>query len=281
MKKRISIITIGCVLFLAALGVTFYPLISNYVNNKYQSEIQTQYETCVEEMGESRLRDLREAARNYNDSLNTVQYNKEGLQIAAQEYDDILNPDGNGIMGYVEIPKISVYLPIYHNSDAMTLEDGVGHLIGSSLPIGGGGTHSVLSAHSGVAGKKLFSDLDQLSAGDVFYLHVLDETLAYRVDEINTVLPHDSSLLGRTAKDDRCTLITCTPFGVNTHRLLVQGSRTTYEEAKEIEAGSPVATPSTWSQQYMRGLMLGGAIIICVLLGFFLILFIKKRRKHK
>ena len=193
-------------------------------------------------------------------------------------YEDVLNPNGSGIMGYVEIPKISVNLPIYHNADMKTLEDGVGHLLGSSLPIGGDGTHSVLSAHSGVAGKKLFSDLDQLAEGDVFYLHVLNETLAYQVDQIHTVLPQDSSLLNRPASEDRCTLVTCTPFGVNTHRLLVQGVRIPYEKAIE-ETAETVEAPSTWNQQYIRGLLIGGAIFVACLTVFVVICLVKRKKR--
>ena len=277
MKKRF-IIAASCILLIVALGITFYPLISTYVNNKYQSLIQTQYEECVEDMDEARLAELWQAAIDYNHSLSEVQYSREGLHSAAVSYEDILDPNGNGIMGYVEIPKISVNLPIYHNADMQTLEDGAGHLLGSSLPIGGEGTHSVLSAHSGVAGKKLFSDLDQLAEGDVFYLHVLNETLAYQVDQIHTVLPQDSSMLNRTASEDRCTLVTCTPFGVNTHRLLVQGVRIPYEKAVEKTAET-VDAPSTWNQQYIRGLLIGGVIFVGCLTVFVVICLLRRKRR--
>lgn len=278
MKKRIFILIASCLLLLVALSITFYPLISTYVNEKYQSLIQTQYEECVEELDDARLAELWQAAVDYNNSLSEVQYSREGLQSASVCYEDVLNPNGSGIMGYVEIPKISVNLPIYHNADMKTLEDGVGHLLGSSLPIGGEGTHSVLSAHSGVAGKKLFSDLDQLAEGDVFYLHVLNETLAYQVDQIHTVLPQDSSLLNRTASEDRCTLVTCTPFGVNTHRLLVQGVRIPYEKAIE-ETAETVEAPSTWNQQYIRGVLIGGAIFIGCLTVFVVICLVKRKKR--
>lgn len=278
MKKRVFILIASCLLLLVALGITFYPLISTYVNEKYQSLIHTQYEECVEELDDARLAELWQAAVDYNNSLSEVQYSREGLQSASVCYEDVLNPNGSGIMGYVEIPKISVNLPIYHNADMKTLEDGVGHLLGSSLPIGGEGTHSVLSAHSGVAGKKLFSDLDQLAEGDVFYLHVLNETLAYQVDQIHTVLPQDSSLLTRTASEDRCTLVTCTPFGVNTHRLLVQGVRIPYEKAIK-ETAETVEVPSTWNQQYICGLLIGGAIFVGCLTVFVVICLVKRKKR--
>lgn len=166
-------------------------------------------------------------------------------------------------MGYVRIPKISVTLPIYHGTGSNTLSAGIGHLLGSSLPIGGESTHTVLTAHSGMASQKMFSDLDQLGEGDVFYLEVLDEVLAYQVDAINTVLPHDTTYLGITTGEDYCTLVTCTPFGVNTHRLLVRGSRILYEEAEEMvsSVSSEEAAASTWEEKYINGILTGLCIV--------------------
>lgn len=152
-------------------------------------------------------------------------YSEESLLSAAENYDSQLNIAGNGIMGYVEIPKIQVNLPIYHGTDAEVLDRGVGHLLGSSLPVGGENTHTILSGHSGMASQKMFTDLEQLTQGDVFYLNVLNETLAYQVTEINAVLPYETDLLGIVPGEDLCTLVTCTPYGINTHRLLVRGSR--------------------------------------------------------
>ena len=161
-------------------------------------------------------------------------------------------------MGYVEIPKISVNLPIYHGTENDSLERGIGHLLGSSLPVGGENTHTILSGHSGMASQKMFTDLEQLTVGDVFYLHVLDETLAYQVVEINTVLPYDTSLLGIAPGEDLCTLVTCTPYGVNTHRLLVRGSRIPYEEAEALaEEITEQAPHSTWEQKYLQGILWG------------------------
>ncbi len=174
----------------------------------------------------------------------------------SHNYDSLLNLGGNGIMGYIEIPCIQVNLPIYHGTDTETLERGVGHLLGSSLPVGGSGTHAVLSGHSGMAGQKMFTDLLQMKTGDIFYLHVLGETLAYEVDSLNTVLPHDTSLLGITGGSDLCTLITCTPIAVNSHRLLVTGHRIPFEAAKEmVEEAQQEDTEveSTWEQEYLRG----------------------------
>ena len=169
-------------------------------------------------------------------------------------------------MGYVEIPKISVNLPIYHGTENDSLERGIGHLLGSSLPVGGESTHSILSGHSGMASQKMFTDLEQLIIGDVFYLHVLDETLAYQVVEINTVLPYDTSLLGIAPGEDLCTLVTCTPYGVNTHRLLVRGSRIPYEEAAALaEENIEQAPRSSWEQKYLQGILWG--VIATLALG--------------
>ena len=257
--------------FLLALGLTLYPVISNYVNQKYASQIQTAYQEVMEQADDSELLKTKELADAYNRTLvpgATEAYSQEGLQAASADYDSQLNLAGNGIMGYVEIPKISVNLPIYHGTENDSLERGIGHLLGSSLPVGGESTHSILSGHSGMASQKMFTDLEQLTAGDVFYLHVLDETLAYQVVEINTVLPYDTSLLGIAPGEDLCTLITCTPYGVNTHRLLVRGSRIPYEEAELLveETAEEEPTKSTWEQKYIEGLLWGAAAVLLLLL---------------
>ena len=268
-KKMFTICTV--LLFLAALCLTLYPLISNYVNQKYASQIHTAYQEVMEQIDDSALREAKEQVDIYNRSLipgAAEAYSQEGLLAASADYDSQLNLAGNGIMGYVEIPKISVNLPIYHGTENDSLERGIGHLLGSSLPVGGENTHSILSGHSGMASQKMFTDLEQLIIGDVFYLHVLDETLAYQVVEINTVLPYDTSLLGIVPGEDLCTLVTCTPYGVNTHRLLVCGSRIPYEEAEllaeEVAEEEPVK--STWEQKYIEGLLWGVAAVLLLLL---------------
>ena len=187
-------------------------------------------------------------------------------------------------MGYVEIPLIQVNLPIYHGTDSDVLDAGLGHLLGTSLPVGGMNTHSVLTAHSGMANQKMFSDLDKLDLGDVFYLQVLGETLAYQVDLINTVLPHDTTFLGITEGEDFCTLVTCTPFGVNTHRLLVRGTRIPYEEAEVIveeQLQVEELPKSTWEEQYIKGILfgIGAVILIAALYGYYL--YWRKHRKPR
>ena len=264
MKK---ILTIGgaILVFLMALGITLYPVISNFYNQRHQSQIHTQYEAVVEQTDDSELIRARELAQQYNEAIQPGSrpddaYSRDAILEASRNYEDQLNLAGDGIMGYVEIPLIRVNLPIYHGTASETLDVGIGHLLGSSLPVGGESTHSVLTAHSGMAGQKMFSDIDQLEEGDVFYLQILGQTLAYQVDAIHVVLPHDTTYLGITQGEDQCTLVTCTPFGVNTHRLLVRGSRIPYEEAEVIvEEQLQVEEPpkSTWEQQYIKGVLFG------------------------
>ena len=278
MKRKTTILTASILVFLTALGITLYPIISNYVNQKYASKIYTEYEEMIQNVDDTSLKDAQRLAEQYNNALAPVSaYEQESLSEASQNYDTLLNMGGNGIMGYVEIPSIQVNLPIYHGTDSETLERGIGHLLGSSLPIGGASTHSVLSGHSGLAGQKMFTDLLQVKEGDVFYLHVLGETLAYQVVSLNTVLPYDTSLLGITPDADLCTLITCTPLAVNTHRLLVTGERIPYESAQEIQAEMQQETTeveSAWEQEYLHGLYIALAIvlllmIICCAVAFF------------
>lgn len=279
--KRAIMIILAVGLLLTAVLIALYPMISNYVNTKYQSTIRTEYEAELRTLDDTELREARAAADAYNAALSPIQFNREGVAAAALDYNSLLNLTGSGIMGYVVIDKIGVNLPIYHGTGETVLEEGVGHLIGSSLPIVGTSTHAVLTGHSGVAGKKLFSDIDQLVVGDVFLLFVLDETLAYQVTEINTVLPHETELLKLVKGEDLCTLVTCTPFGVNSHRLLVRGTRIPYEEAAQIIEqiqDEPEPVKSTWETQYVAGLLLGGGGLTIVLILSFVIP-LRKRRK--
>ena len=286
MKKKVITIC-AAVLFLTALGLTLYPLISNYVNQKYASEIQTAYQEIILQTDDSVLQEAKQRAIAYNLAITpgtADAYSEEALVTAAEYYDNQLDIAGNGIMGYVEIPKIQVNLPIYHGTDAEVLDRGVGHLLGSSLPVGGENTHTILSGHSGMASQKMFTDLEQLVPGDVFYLNVLNETLAYQVTEINTVLPYETALLGIVPGEDLCTLVTCTPYGVNTHRLLVRGSRIPYEEAAALEEESTATeqATSTWETKYLQGLLLGCATAGGVSLVALLAVRIKKHpRKRK
>ena len=175
------------------------------------------------------------------------------------------------VMAYVDIPKIGVYLPVQHGTDADTLERAVGHVVGTSLPVGGNGTHAVLSAHSGLASSKLFSDIDQLAVGDTFYIHVLGDTLAYKVDSINTVLPTDTRLLQIEDGKDYVTLVTCTPFGVNTHRLLVRGHRVPYLPEQEATAAEETRAASSWTHHYLTGLAIGLGTVVVAGGAYFLV----------
>ena len=179
-------------------------------------------------------------------------------------------------MAYVDIPKIGAYLPVQHGTEADTLEKSVGHVVGTSLPVGGSSTHAVLSAHSGMASSKLFSDIDQLAVGDTFYIHVLGDTLAYKVDAINTVLPTDTRLLQIEDGKDLVTLVTCTPFGVNTHRLLVRGHRVPYVPEQEAPAAAEKPVASSWTQHYLTGLG-GGLGAVAVIGGAY---FLVRRVRH-
>lgn len=282
--KRIVLILLAVLLFLAAAGITFYPLISNYVNDRYASVVRTDYIEEVRDLDKAAIEEARSAAQAYNDSLSPLRYNKESVQAASEDYESLLNLTGSGIMGYCEIPKLSINLPIYHGTGENVLQKGIGHLTGSSLPIGGEGCHSVLAGHSGVAGKRLFSDLDQLHTGDVFYLHILDQVLAYRITDIKQVLPHETELLVPIPGQDLCTLVTCYPYGVNSHRLLVRGVRIPFVEAEEIEQEAEendVPVKSTWKEQYYSGLAIGGGSAIgAVLIGVIIAFARKKRRKQ-
>ena len=285
MKKKVITIC-AAVLFLMALGLTLYPLVSNYVNQKYASEIQTAYQEIIRQTDDSVLQEAKQRAVTYNLAITpgtADAYSEEALESAAEDYDSQLDIAGSGIMGYVEIPKIQVNLPIYHGTDAEVLDRGVGHLLGSSLPVGGENTHTILSGHSGMASQKMFTDLEQLTQGDVFYLNVLNETLAYQVTEINTVLPYETDLLGIVPGEDLCTLVTCTPYGVNTHRLLVRGSRIPYEEAAVLEEETASAEPvaSTWEAKYLQGLLLGCTAAVGVSAIVFLVVRIKKHPQRR
>lgn len=273
--------------FLIALGITLYPMISTWYNERHQAEVHIHYQEKVEQVDNTKLIEEKELAVAYNQTIlpgaqDEDSFSKEALLSASENYGSLLNLAGDGIMGYVEIPTIGVTLPIYHGTNNSTLERGVGHLLGSSLPVGGESTHSVLTAHSGMASQKMFSDLDRLKKGDIFFLDVLGEKLAYQVDQIKTVLPYDTTFLQTEIGNDLCTLVTCTPFGVNTHRLLVRGTRIEYEEAEviveeKLETEEPVK--STWEQQYLQGILIGIGAVVILVLGLLVLWFVRRRRR--
>lgn len=257
---------IGAVFLLGVVVVT-YPTLSNYIVEKNGSYIINTYEEQLKQTDEAAIEAAWEAAVAYNETLSGSPAHDpflEGSGMAMQDnYYDVLNL--SDVMAYVDIPVIDVHLPIYHGTSDQVLSQGVGHLEGSSLPIGGVDTHAVLTGHTGLSGAKLFTDLRELQEGDLFYIHVLDQVLAYEVDAITVVEPNETENLKREIGKDYVTLLTCTPYGVNSHRLLVRGTRTEYvpETAEEI-------TPKTTMTQADRAVMLAAGItsLVMVLLIF-------------
>lgn len=266
--------------FLVGLCIFIYPLVSDLQYRQEQSDIADAYEKSLAVLAENQTDDGKDGqqvieqtlkdAQNYNAALIdnsaylTDPFEAGKMPVQVEPYSSLLNLEGNGMMGYIEIPKIDVKLSVYHGTSADVLQSGVGHLESTSLPVGGIGTHAVLSGHSGLAGKKLFTDLDQLAQDDVFYMHVLGQTLAYKVDQINVVTPDDVSDLSIVRDADYITLVTCTPYGVNDHRLLVRGERIDYEEAKALEAeqGGPGLT--VWERYYLAIAAISLLVLVAV-----------------
>lgn len=238
-KKSKVMPIISSILFMAGACIFFYPTVSNYIAEKNQASVIQEYQETVQKDDIENVEAEWAKAEEYNENLAGDPVHDPfvpGSGYALPEnYLDVLNV--NGIMGYIEIPKISVYLPIYRGTSEEVLEKGVGHIESTSLPIGGQYRHSVLTGHRGLPSAELFTNLDKLKEGDYFYIHVLDQTLAYKVDQIKTVQPRDLEDLVAVPGEDYITLVTCTPYAVNTHRLLVRGSRTDYVPPEETTGG--------------------------------------------
>lgn len=224
MKKNLSTIIL-VVILLTGLSLLLYPTASNYWNSLHQSRAIAGYVEDVAKLDTADYDKLLSDARQYNAELLTKANRFILSDEERQRYESLLDLSGNGILGYIDIPTIKTTLAIYHGSDEAVLQIAVGHIEGSSLPIGGLGTHCVLSAHRGLPSAKLFTNLDKLAEGDLFMMRVLNETLTYEVDQIRIVEPHEVDTLDIEKDKDYCTLVTCTPYGVNTHRLLVRGHR--------------------------------------------------------
>ena len=246
-RRRIGLSSIAlAVVFLVGLGLLLYPTVSNWWNSRRQSQAIVEYTEQTSAMDEAHVAELLEAARQYNAGLAADEGRFTPTPADTTEYENLLDVSDTGIMGYLEIPKLDVSTPIYHGTDESVLQSGAGHLEGSSLPVGGKGTHAVLSGHRGLPSSKLFTDLDDLEQGDVFMIHVLDRTLTYQVDQIVTVDPYDMDDLAIDPNQDYCTLVTCTPYGINTQRLLVRGHRipnrtaAQADAAPQAEATSPI-----------------------------------------
>ena len=253
----------------AALGLMLYPLVGELLSERYHSDIETVYTATIEDTDKTELTAQREVAEQYNAMLSGAAITEGGASAPPLAYAEQLTV--GGVMAYVDIPKINVYLPVQHGTDADTLERAVGHVVGTSLPVGGSSTHAVLSAHSGMVSSRLFSDIDQLTEGDMFYIHVLGDTLAYKVDAIHTVLPTDTSRLQIEDGKDYVTLVTCTPFGINTHRLLVRGRRVPYVPEQEVPAAAEKPVASSWTRHYLTGLGIGLGVVAVVGGAYFLV----------
>ena len=270
MKKTLPLIAVLLV-FLIGVGILAYPLISSVVNNMAFRNESREYSRTIERMERDDIDELMESAKAYNDSLQRViltdPFDEASYGLIGENYEESLNVDGNGLIGYVEIPKIDVNLPIYHGTSIEVLSKGAGHLEHTALPIGGKSTHSVISAHSAWPGQTFFDYLETLEIGDEFYIKVLDMVLKYEVDDINVVLPDQTRNLYVVEGEDYLTLLTCTPYSVNTHRLLVRGKRVPYEKTDE----DTVITDSSTFQEgflYLFGYKLSYTVVAVSIIVF-------------
>jgi len=264
------------IIFLIGLSILLYPLVSSTWNQILANRLMGDYDDAVRDLPDETLDDMLAAAREYNDRLVprevpdafTVRENKKDL-----EYESLLNVTGDGMMGYIEIPAIKTKSPVYHYTTDETLQKGVGHLFGSSLPVGGKGTHAVLTAHRGLPSNKLFSDLDKVVVGDKFFISICGETFAYKIDNIEIVEPDQTEGLALVSGKDYVTLVTCTPYGVNTHRILCRGYRVPYKPGEEDKIKS-----RAWlNMNIMMGLI--GALL-GILIALILVIRLRKRDKE-
>lgn len=283
-KSRLPLVFIGIIL-LTGIGLVAYPIVSNIFYEINKSELMAHYDDASDAMPLEEKAEALRKAEEYNASLLTADvvltdpFDPSVLDRAEEEpYASLLNINGDGIMGYVDIPLIDAYLPIYHGTATATLEKGIGHLESTSLPVGGTGTHAVLTGHTGLAGEKMFTDLTALEKGDLFYVHVLGNTLAYQVDQIEVTEPEDTSLLLIDREADYITLLTCYPYGINSHRLLVRGTRTDYQEARAREENGSREAESRWDSEYRKALIL--CVILYIPLTILILFFIRKKKRR-
>lgn len=241
-NESLSVKIAGLVLFLAILAL-LYPTVSDYWNSFHQTRVVSDYVKTVRAMGNAEYEEQLRQAKAYNDTLAAKKQQEDLTPKERAVYESLLNVMGNGVMGYIEIPLLQLSLPIYHGLDDMVLQRSVGHMAGTSLPVGGAGTHSVIAAHRGLPSAKLFTELDRLQVGDLFFLHILDETLTYKVDKISIIKPDQWEPLAPVPDQDYCTLLTCTPYGINTHRLLVRGVRTDTPSNYRVLADALILEP--------------------------------------
>ena len=289
MKKKIPGILFG-ILFLIGFGILIYPTAADQWNTYRQSRLISSYEASVEKMEPEDFSLQWEKARAFNDSFSTNNiygdiFGSEEQELTDTDYWQVLNVGGDGVMGYLSIPKIHVRLSIYHGVEEEVLQTGVGHLNGTKLPIGGEGTHSVLAAHRGLPSARLFTDIDQLEKGDLFYIHMLDQVLAYQVDQILDMVDKDDTAVLEEALQiqegkDLVTLFTCTPYGVNSHRLLVRGTRVPYTGQEDIAATPAETMLEAVQNYYMLYLILGISVTLLGILLLRVILRPGKREKR-
>lgn len=283
MKKSLPIILV-ILIFIAGISVFLYPTISNYLYQKNSTRAITEHTEILSQLSPERIAEEKEAIRRYNISLfkNSVvltdPFDPDAYPITDGEYDELLAFDD--IMAYIEIPAIDVYLPIYHGTSEEVLLIGAGHLENTSLPAGGPSTHAVISAHCGLPSARLFTDLHLLKEGSLFRIHVLDQTLTYQVYGIDTVDPQDSSSLFIREGEDLVTLITCTPYGKNTHRLLVHGRRVDEKEDVLAEQ-SKIEKPLTWEDYTWIAAICIAAVFVLLLLGGAVKSLIRRKKKHE
>lgn len=274
MKKHLPTIIIILIL-LAGLSLLLYPTFSNWWNRRHASRAIAGYSRQVADMDPDRYREIWEAAWAYNRSL---EHRSNGYLLPPEQsaaYGELLNIGGTGIMGYVEIPAIGVTLPVFHGTGEAVLQEAAGHLEWTSLPVGGPGSHCVISGHRGLPSARLFTDLDLLAVGDVFLLRVLDEVLTYRVDRILTVEPNEAEALLAVPGEDLCTLMTCTPYGINSHRLLIRGSRV--QTQVQASASGKVSAEEHTRQERIILPAVGGALGAALAAGVLVLC----RRRHR
>lgn len=276
MKKHLSTILLVFVLFLG-VAILLYPTVSDYWNSFHQSRAIASYIEQIENINPVDYEREWARARKYNEEL-TQKPNRFMLsEEEYEEYESMLNPTGSGIMGYIEIPKINCSLPIYHGTDEAVLQIAVGHIEGTSLPTGDIGTHTVLSGHRGLPSAKLFTDLDQMEESDLFVIRVMDQIMTYEVDQVLIVLPEELDALAIDPEQDYCTLVTCTPYGINSHRLLVRGHRV---ENVEMERIIKIVADATQIQPVLVAPVLAAPMLL-VLLVWMMISTGKKQRRRK
>ena len=283
-KRKMTIKDIILFLVLVvAFAVLLYPTVSSYVNEKNGSKVVSNYDAESVRLSNAEKEKMLEDARAYNkemlSNIDLIDPFSQGETNIDERYENLLNMDGSGMMGYIRIPKIKVEIPIYHGTSESVLQAGVGHFWGTSLPVGGESTHTVLTGHRGLPTKTLFTNMDKLVEGDVFYIKVLDETLAYKVDQILTVLPEETEALSIVPGKDYATLVTCTPYAINTHRLLVRGHRILYEEAVKIEKNTSTGIELSFTTKVL--IVTLGIIFIGLIIAMLYSLYDKRRRKKK